>query len=356
MGASAVAAGVNMNELMAITTAVQQRTARGGAVIGNALKTIYTRIQRSDIKTQLRDLGVAVTDNNGKMLGGMKILQNMANEYDNLSRAQRSSISEQVAGVFQVNILKAALADLAQESSNYRGALEAANSATDEAYQKNERLNQTLDTLVNKTLANLTQAGASIGGLTLTPAIEKVLNTVNSTIEAFSKGGKFEDFGAGIGKGLLAGIGRFISGPGLVLATAVFAKLALSLGKFASQAAKDILGINDATKQRATLEEAVVQTIMKEPALLEKVEKGTLDILELERKIYDTLKLQSAERAKVAAYAKPVAAALSKRGARTGSKGVTIKPPGGEHEDLCRVLRQAMKERRQPLEVIERDP
>ena len=36
VGASAVSAGVSMDELLAITTAVQQRTARGGAVIGNA--------------------------------------------------------------------------------------------------------------------------------------------------------------------------------------------------------------------------------------------------------------------------------------------------------------------------------
>jgi len=328
VGASAVAAGVNMNELMAITTAVQQRTARGGAVIGNAFKTIFTRIQRSDVKTRLRDLGVAITDNNGKMLSGMKVLQNLANEFDNLSRAQKSQISENVAGVFQVNILKAALADLSQETSNYKGALEAASSATDEAYQKNEKLNTTLDTLVNKTLVNLTQAGATLGGATLGPAIERVLNTVNSTIEAFGKEGRFASFGEGLGKDLLAGIGRFMSGPGVALATAVFAKLALSLGKFASQAFKDILGINDATKQRAALEEAVVQTIMKEPGLLNKVKKGTLDIKTLEQDILTTLKLQSAERAKMQAYAAPVAKALGKRGVVTGSKGVTIKPPG----------------------------
>ena len=330
VGASAVSAGVSMNELMAITTAVQQRTARGGAVIGNAFKTIFTRIQRSDVKTRLRDLGVAITDNNGKMLSGMKVLQNLANEFDNLSRAQKSQISENVAGVFQVNILKAALADLSQETSNYKGALNAASSATDEAYQKNQKLNTTLDTLVNKTLVNLTQAGATIGGATLGPAIDKILNTVNSTVEAFGKGGKFESFGEGLGKDLLAGIGRFISGPGLVLATAVFAKLALSLGKFATQAFKDIIGINDATKQRQALEQAVVNTIKKEPALLEKVEKGTLDIKKLEQDILNTLKLQSAERSKMQAYAAPVAKALAKRGAVTGPKGVTIGgKPGG---------------------------
>ena len=40
VGSSAVDAGVSLNQLMAITTSVQQKTARGGAVIGNAFKTI----------------------------------------------------------------------------------------------------------------------------------------------------------------------------------------------------------------------------------------------------------------------------------------------------------------------------
>ena len=91
--------------------------------------------------------------------------------------------------MFQVNILKAAMSDLSQETSAYSGALRAASSATDEAYQKNEKLNQTLDSLVNRTLANLTQAGASLGGGLLGPAIENILGTVNSVIESFGKGG-----------------------------------------------------------------------------------------------------------------------------------------------------------------------
>ena len=63
VGASAVSAGVSMNELMAITTAVQQRTARGGAVIGNAFKTIFhSRIQRSDVQQRLENIGVATRD------------------------------------------------------------------------------------------------------------------------------------------------------------------------------------------------------------------------------------------------------------------------------------------------------
>ena len=329
VGASAVSAGVSMNELMAITTAVQQKTARGGAVIGNAFKTIFTRIQRSDVQQRLENIGVATRDMSGNMLSGIKIVENLSKSFSGLTKAQQSSVSEQVAGVFQVNILKAAMSDLSQANSIYAGALRASNSATDEAYQKNEKLNQTLDSLVNKTLANLTQAGAALGGGAFGPAIENVLGTVNSIIDAFGDGGKLEKFGEGFGKDILTGIGKFIGGPGLIMATAVFAKLALSLGKFAKQALMDVVGINTATKQRAALEQAVVATIQSEPALLKQVQKGTLDIVALEQKLLNTLKLQTAERAKMQAYARPIAGALYGRGARASASGATFRGKPG---------------------------
>jgi TP901 family phage tail tape measure protein len=329
VGASAVSAGVSMNELLAITTAVQQRTARGGAVIGNAFKTIFTRIQRSDVQKQLKNFGIATTNMSGKMLDGMKVMQNLANGFDGLSKSQQAFISENVAGVFQVNILKAALADLSQETSVYKGALRAAGTATDEAYQKNEKLNKTLDSLVNRTLANLTQAGASLGGGLFGPAIENALGVVNKAIEAFGKDGIITKVGGDIGKNLLAGIGSFIGGPGLVAITAVFGKLALSLGKFATTALKDIVGVNAATKQRAALEEVVVATIAKEPALLQKVKAGTLNVLTVERDILATIRQQQAERKALAAYGGGLATSLYARGTRVGSSGSAFMPGFG---------------------------
>jgi len=328
VGASAVSAGVSMNELMAITTSVQQRTARGGAVIGNAFKTIFTRLQRKDVLQNLRNLGVAVTDNNGVMLSGIQVLQNLANNFDNLSKATQSSTAEQVAGVFQVNILKAALADLSSQTSDYGRALRTANQATDEAYQRNEQLNQSLDALINKTLANLTAAGAGLGGA-LEPALRNILGTVNNVIEAFGKGGTFEDFGKTWGKGIISGLGSFIGGPGLLLVTAVFGKLALSLGRFAGKAIQDVLGINEATKQRAALEEAVVALIASEPTLLQKVKTGTMSILQVEKDILATVKLANYERARIQAYAGPVTGRLMSSGMGVGPKGATMGRAGG---------------------------
>ena len=85
VGSSAVDAGVSMDELMAITTAVQQRTARGGAVIGNAFKTIFTRIQRTDVQKKLAAIGVATRDMQGNMLGATKVLQNLSDKFKDLS-------------------------------------------------------------------------------------------------------------------------------------------------------------------------------------------------------------------------------------------------------------------------------
>ena len=54
VGSTASTAGVSLEELMAIVAATQQTTARGGAVIGNSLKTIFTRLQRPKVIGALR--------------------------------------------------------------------------------------------------------------------------------------------------------------------------------------------------------------------------------------------------------------------------------------------------------------
>ena len=329
VGSSAVDAGVSLNQLMAITTAVQQKTARGGAVIGNAFKTIFTRIQRSDVQKTLRDMGVAVTDSNGKMLDAITILQNLSSSFGNLAKAEQAAVGEQVAGVFQINILKAAMSDLVNKNGEYVRALQTANGATNEAYVRNEQLNQTLDALANRTLANLTQAGANIGGATLEPAIRKLLNGVNATIESFGEGGQAEALGQTLGKGLMAGIGSFISGPGILLAGVAIGKLVANLAKFAKTAFKEFMGLNKAAESRRALQQSITDLLMKEPALIAKVRNSENGLLDLEKQILNTVKLQNSERRRAALIAKSLSRSLGKMGVVTGPKGTTVPGAAG---------------------------
>ena len=310
VGSSAVDAGVSMDELLAITTAVQQRTARGGAVIGNAFKTIFTRIGRTDVQKKLTDIGVATRDMQGQMLPATKVLQNLSKQFQTLSQTQQNQIAESVAGVFQVNILRAALGDLSSKYGIYNRALRDSASATNEAYLKNEQLNQTLSALVNKTLANLTKAGAAIGGATLKPAIENVLGLVNDAIGAFGEGGRFEKFGEGIGKDLMKGLGNFISGPGLILATAGIAKLGYTFVKFAADALKGFADIGRQAANRKALEAQITAELQRQPNIIKQIERGELSAANAAKDMLAAMKASNLEATKLAATTSRISASM----------------------------------------------
>jgi len=310
VGSSAVDAGVSMDELLAITTAVQQRTARGGAVIGNAFKTIFTRIQRTDVQKKLAQIGVATRDMQGAMLPATKVLENLASKFQDLSQIQQGQIAESVAGVFQVNILRAALGDLSSKYGVYSRAVRESATATDEDYRKNEQLNQTLDALINKTLVNLTKAGSAIGGATLKPAIENVLSLVNSAIGAFSEGGRFEEFGKGIGKDILKGIGSFIGGPGLVLVTAGIGKLFIDFGKFTGKAIAGIFELNKSILQRKDIEAAVTAELTRQPAIIKQIERGELSAAAAAKDMLAAMRASNVEATKLAATSRSISASM----------------------------------------------
>jgi TP901 family phage tail tape measure protein len=199
VGSSAEDAGVSFDQLLAIVTSAQQITARGGSVIGNSFKTIFTRLQRPKVLEDLQQLGIQTQTAEGNTRPLIDVLSELAKTFDVLNDSQKAAIAEQVGGVFQINILKAALGDLNKEYSIFSNALRTSTGATDEAIRRNEALNTTLASLINKTLANLTAAGAKIGELSLAPALKKVFGGLNTVLESFG-GGDSQDIGSKIGE------------------------------------------------------------------------------------------------------------------------------------------------------------
>ena len=170
-GSTAQAAKVDLNELLAAVTSVQQTTARGGSVIGNAFKSIFTRIQRSGVREALEEIGVATTDSFGNIRGALNILKDYAGVYSTLSDSQRAYTDELIAGVFQINNLKALVKDLGSDYSIYERALNQSNNATDEAVRRNEKLQGTLSALINEASVNAKELAATVGDLVATPAV-----------------------------------------------------------------------------------------------------------------------------------------------------------------------------------------
>jgi len=327
VGTSAQDAGVGFDELLAVVTSVQQTTARGGAVIGNSLKTIFTRIERPEVLSQLQALGIGVRDLEGNTLPAIQILKQLSTTFDTLSDAQKSQVAETVGGVFQINILKAALGDLGKEYSIYQNALNTATSATDQALKRNQALNETLAALFNRTINNVAQLGATVGAGAFQPAIEGTLKNVNGLLEMINNQDT-ESVGSKIGQGILNGISSFISGPGVVLITAVLGKLLLNLGQFAAASVKTLLGINQAADSRLQLQNKINQVLTQEPTLLAAIASKQIGVLSVENKILQILKEQNAIRAQASSLSSTITGGLVRRGVSVKGGQVTTANSG----------------------------
>lgn len=69
------AAGGNLNELIALFTSVRQTTRESAETIATGFRTIFTRLQRSETVDALKELGVALTDTEGKFVGPLKAIE-----------------------------------------------------------------------------------------------------------------------------------------------------------------------------------------------------------------------------------------------------------------------------------------
>jgi TP901 family phage tail tape measure protein len=256
-------AGVSFDELAALITAVQERTARGGAVIGNSFKTIFARIQRKDVLTDLQDLGVQVTDLEGNILPALKVLQNLAGQLDNFSQIEQASIAEKLGGVFQLDKLLASLKDLSSESSVTAEALKEAAGAGNSAYEKNIILNTTLAALINKVAVNAEQLGAKLGEIGVTDSLKNVLGFFNSLLEGIQKVLGEESGLGNLVRGLVKGLGNFLAGPGLVLFGGIILKLSKDLVQFGFASLKTFFGIGKAAKEVQSIEGAISQILAR---------------------------------------------------------------------------------------------
>ena len=260
-GAVAMDAGLSFDELIGMVTAAQQTTARGEAVIGNAFKTIFTRVQRPETLKTLRQLGIAVDDASGKSLSAKKVLEQLAMSYDGLSSSAKDAVNQQVAGVFQINILKAAIGDLQKQNNIASRATRISAAATDQATQKNEMLNTTIAALTAQSGIALTELAKKIGDLALAPGMKNLVQSLKSLVEGTTGVLDGEGTGSKFAKGLLTGIGNVLTGPGLIVIGGVFIKLFKDLTVFGFKSLKNLLGLNNAAKAQAALQQGIGQLL-----------------------------------------------------------------------------------------------
>ena len=293
-GAVAIDAGVELDSLIGLIAALQQTTARGGAVIGNSLKTIFTRIQRPESIRQIEDLGVAVRNMQGEVLSADRILLNMAKSFNTLTQAQQSNVVQFSAGIFQANVFRAILRDLSKEQSLQAQATEVSANAAGDAAKKNELLNKTLAALASQAGTGIRELAGIVGELAVKPEIGAFLEFFVEKIEDIKNLlGAGEDEGSAFAKGLVRGIGNVLTGPAAIAFGAVFIKMFVNIAKFASTSLKDVLGIVSQKERIAQMEQSIVEALASNRNIQESLNNLEGDRLAQEKYILGIIEAQT---------------------------------------------------------------
>ena len=167
-------------------------------------------------------------------------MKNLANQYNSLGSAQKSFIAESVGGVYQVNILKAALADLGNGVSIFDRATVAAGSSSGYIQKRMSELNETISSKLNTSTLKLTELFSQLGQTAFGSSIKGGLDSLNKDLSFLSNlmseikpdDSSGEKIGKTLAQGVIKGIGDIISGPGVQLAAVLFTRMFSNIGKF----------------------------------------------------------------------------------------------------------------------------
>jgi len=334
-GSTAEDAGVSFDELLGLITAVEQRTARGGAVIGNAFKSIFTRLSRGSTIEDLQSLGVAIDANQS----GVQKLKALSDALQKISDPTvASQIKELAGGVFQINVVSAALKDIGNDASVFGEATTTSFQAINEATIKNNALNETLKANLNSLIVSATSLGEKVGQLTFAPLLGSLVGIATTLAEGLDKaldpekGNKFV-------QGLFKIIGGFISGPGLALFTVAFVKIFRTVLRFAKEGFKTVMEMGSAAERIKNIEGGIVGLLQKDANLRKKLASATATQAEKEQAVISAIKRENQLLTQQEQLVRRIATQASARGVRgfSGSGGFTGKrgkryAAGGEGE------------------------
>ena len=326
-GAVAIEAGVTFDELVGVISALQQQTARGGSVIGNSLKTIFTRLQSLEKLKVMQELGTEITDASGAVLPATKLIENLGKAIQGLPDTRKLQIAENLVGKFQIAPFLAILRDYNSETQVAINLTEVAARATNEAYTRNVTLNQTLSAAINEATVNLKELANTLGEIGVTESLKNILGFFNSLVSNIKDLLEGEGLGSDFARGIVKGIGNVLSGPGLAIFGAIIAKLTIDLARFGASALKTFFGLNRTAKEIANTQGAIASSLLKNSDIQKQIlsiENSTLSVEQkraAQTKFFTTaLNAQLATMKQMQAIAASIAPAVVAAG-RAGSAG-----------------------------------
>lgn len=253
-------AGNNFNQTAASIATLQEITARGGPVIGNALKSIDTRLYGEKSLKFLSEFQggiVKVKDEAGQLLPSIEIIRNLSGALKTLPKGEQLGVLTELSGLYQVNSLSA-LVDSFQlvdgEISLYDKNLKTITNASNEASAANKKLSTTLASQFNTINVNVGEFLNKLGEIGVKNPLSGVLDfliriqgTLQNILEGSSPLDKIVQTAVKFTGGTL------FSAPVIAGGAFILVKIIKDFIKFAATALQTFTGINKQMSQEDSL-------------------------------------------------------------------------------------------------------
>lgn len=342
VGSIAQNVGQDINEVVASIAVLQEATARGGSVIGNSFKTILERAQRLENLKLFESLGVD-TSFEGKVRPTIQLLQDLAKiTSDPAFTGNKTGILRQLAGNFQINQLSAflgVLTEIGGETNRYEELLNTSRQASNEATKQNEKFSQTLVAGLNEANVAIQELLNSFGKAGIKDPFSGFVSSFTSAIDSVKNVIGDEGFTVDIVKGIAKGFGgALFSLPVITLAGLALSKIVYNFFKFAKDAGRDFLQLNQTTKAQEKLQLSIGQIISNNSGILQGVRNTEQGRLLLTQRIADAYERQMVAAAAINQLTKAASVGVFNQGFRISSEGIkkTGRAAGGYLPSLVR--------------------
>lgn len=182
-GAAFAGAGGNLEELMALFTAVRDSSRESADTISTSFRTIFARLQRPGTVNFLEQLGIQLRDVKGNFVGPFQAVLNIADKLSKINPQSQlfAQIVEEIGGIRQVNKVQTLLSQTAKAREALSVAQNAGNSIDEDADKRQQSLIVNL-TRLNEAFKNLFKTLATDD--TFTATANSLLKLATSAVQA----------------------------------------------------------------------------------------------------------------------------------------------------------------------------
>lgn len=179
---------VSLDEMLGYTTAIGVATRESGNIVGNSLKTIFSRITTNSMATgALNDIGISITDSAGEIRDVSDIIGELAARWDTLSRAEQQNTAVRVAGTNQLSRFNALMLNYDMAVQATETSINSQNSAMSEQNKYAESLEARINRLQTAWYGFANAAGESTlyDGIVVLTSVLKAVTDGGSGLVGF---------------------------------------------------------------------------------------------------------------------------------------------------------------------------